>query len=99
MPLDQLRREVTSWLGSIPVRDHPILCYDYEGDRELLEHLIGGQLPRGWKAENIWTRLDAARLDAFFAEHGHRHHALWDARANLASFQSAERRWNQEARR
>ncbi|WP_434718124.1 3'-5' exoribonuclease [Paraburkholderia sp. A1BS-2L] len=95
MPLDQLRREVSAWLGSIPVRNRPILCYDYEGDRELLERLIGGPLRRGWKTENIWARLDAAQLDTFFTEHRHRHHALWDARANLASFQSVERRRNQ----
>ncbi|MFM0059672.1 3'-5' exoribonuclease [Paraburkholderia phytofirmans] len=96
MPVDQLRLAVTDWLQSVPVRDHPILCYDYDGDRELLERLMGGQLPKRWRTENIWTRLDAARLEAFFAEHGHRHHALWDARANQASLQSAARRWSQD---
>jgi hypothetical protein len=88
MPREQLRIEVMSWLQRIPIRDHPILCYDYDGDRQLLERLLGGALPKGWRTENIWTRLDAARLEAFFAEHGHHHHALWDARANRASFQS-----------
>jgi len=44
MPLDQLRLEVTDWLHSVPIRDHPILCYDYDGDRELPER------PDGWPA-------------------------------------------------
>ncbi|WP_235993630.1 hypothetical protein [Paraburkholderia solitsugae] len=96
MPLDQRRLDVTDWLHSIPVRDCRILCYDYVGDRELLERLMGGRLPKGWQTENIWTRLDAARQEAFFAEHGHHHHALWDARANQANFQSAARRWSQD---
>jgi hypothetical protein len=96
MPPGQLRLEVTDWLQSVPVRDHRILCYDHDFDRELLERLMGGQLPRRWRTENVWTRLDAARQEAFFAEHGHRHHALWDARANRASFHSAASRWNQE---
>ncbi|MGF6725857.1 hypothetical protein P3T43_005242 [Paraburkholderia sp. GAS41] len=96
MPLDQLRLEVTDWLHSVPVRDHLVLCYDHDFDRELLERLMDGQLPKKWRTENIWTRLDAARQQSFFAEHGHHHHALWDARANQASFHSAAHRWNQE---
>ncbi|KGX39523.1 3'-5' exoribonuclease [Burkholderia pseudomallei] len=89
MPLDQLRIEVTGWLQRIPVRA-PILCYDYDGDHQLLERLMDGPLPKRWQMENIWTRLDAARLEAFFAEQGRQHHALWDARANRASFKSTK---------
>jgi hypothetical protein len=90
----QLRAEVTDWLLHVPVRGRPILCYDNDVDPRLLEGLIGKPLPKGWQAENIWTRLDSARLEAFFAEHGHQHHALWDARANLACFQSKmDQRW------
>ena len=87
MPLAQLRTEAMAWLLRIPGRAHPILCYDNDVDLRLLESLIGS-LPKGWQAENIWTRLNSAGLEAFFAEHGHQHHALWDARANLACFQS-----------
>ena len=87
MPLAQLRAAVAGWLRRIPVRDRLTLCYDNDVDLRLLESLIG-PLPKGWQAENIWTRLNSAGLEAFFAEHGHQHHALWDARANLACFQS-----------
>ncbi|MFX1715553.1 hypothetical protein [Paraburkholderia sp. A1RO-5L] len=84
MPSGQLREELLTWLGRIPVRSRPTLCYDNEIDVRLLEYLIGS-LAKGWKREYIWTKLSSARLEAFFAEHGHQHHALWDARANLAS--------------
>ncbi|KUY90559.1 MULTISPECIES: hypothetical protein [unclassified Burkholderia] len=83
----QLRTEVTAWLLRIRVRNRPILCYDNDVDLRLLESLTGS-LPKGWQQENIWTRLKSAGLAAFFAEHGHQHHALWDARANLACFSS-----------
>ncbi|NPT54589.1 3'-5' exonuclease family protein [Paraburkholderia elongata] len=79
MPLAQLQKEVMDWLKRVSVRTRPILCYDNDVDLRLLESLIGS-FPKGWQQE--------AGLDAFFAEHGHRHHALWDARANLVCFQS-----------
>jgi hypothetical protein len=63
-----------------------VLCFDFEGDLQLVEHLIGGTLPKGWKTENVYDRLDAQRLAAYFAEHGHEHHALHDARANALAF-------------
>ncbi|WP_260436610.1 3'-5' exoribonuclease [Burkholderia sp. Bp9004] len=87
MPLAQLRTEAMAWLLRIPVRERPILCYDNDADLRILESRIG-RLPKRWQQENIWTRLNSAGLETFFAEHGHQHHALWDARANLACFQS-----------
>ncbi|MEX3999694.1 hypothetical protein AB4Y38_12440 [Paraburkholderia sp. EG285A] len=84
MPYLELRREVQVWLGRISRRDRPVVCYDFDGDVKLLECLLGGELPSGWRHENIWTKLSSVRVDEFFAEHGHRHHALWDARANRA---------------
>ncbi|AXF12667.1 hypothetical protein CUJ91_32225 (plasmid) [Paraburkholderia graminis] len=85
MPLDDLKRQLSAWLYSIPVRPKPVLCYDYEGDFTLLADLLGGPLPPGWKAENILMRRDARRLAAYFAEYSE-HHALHDARANAHAF-------------
>jgi hypothetical protein len=87
MPYLELRREVQEWLRQFPRRDHPVICYDFDGDLKLLEKLIGVGLLPGWRHENIWTKLSSVRQSEFFAEHGHRHHALWDARANCASVQ------------
>ncbi|MDR6476197.1 hypothetical protein J2778_003697 [Paraburkholderia graminis] len=86
MPLSDLRQELLAWLQSIPVKPKPVLCYDYEGDFSLVGELLGGPLPRGWRAENISMRLDAERLLMYFGEHGGEHHALHDARANACAF-------------
>ncbi|MGF6755235.1 hypothetical protein [Paraburkholderia sp. GAS42] len=86
MPLSQLRSELMAWLNEVPTKPKPVLCFDYLGDLQLLTHLIGGTLPRGWKTENIFNRLDAARLATYFAQHGGEHHALYDARANACAF-------------
>lgn len=86
MPFIQLRRELLTWLTQVPMKPKPVLCDDYGGDIQLFEHLIGGPLPKGWKTENVYNRLDADRLAAYFAEHCHEHHALHDARANCLAF-------------
>lgn len=85
LPLADLRRDLSSWLSEIPPRPKPVLCYDYEGDFALLTNVLGGPLPRGWKAENVAMRLDARRLAAYFAGHKE-HHALNDARANAYAY-------------
>ncbi|QCP47859.1 3'-5' exoribonuclease [Trinickia violacea] len=86
MPFEALRHELRAWLAQVPTKPKPVLCFDYVGDLHLVEHLIGGPLPKGWKTENVYTRLDNQRLAAYFAEHGHEHHALHDARANCRAF-------------
>jgi hypothetical protein len=86
MPFHQVRRELLHWLAHVPIKPKPVLCFDYSGDLQLVEHLIGGPLPQGWKTENVYDRLDAQHLAAYFAEHGNEHHALHDARANAYAF-------------
>ena len=86
MSIAQLRSELLAWLHRVPLKLKPVLCFDYLGDLQLVEHLIGGPLPKSWKTENVNSRLDASRLAAYFAEHGHEHHALHDARANCRAF-------------
>ncbi|MBN3761226.1 3'-5' exoribonuclease [Burkholderia sp. Ac-20365] len=86
MRLEQLRAELREWLRAVPGRPKPVLSYDYTGDLELVEALLGGGLPAGWRHENISAKLDQARLAAYVAEHGGEHHALYDARANAHAF-------------
>ncbi|AOK59174.1 hypothetical protein WM29_08620 [Burkholderia ubonensis] len=86
MPLVELRGELLAWLAEIPIKPKPILCYDYAGDVVLLEHLLGKRLPRGWRTENICSRLNIERLTTYFAQYGGEHHALHDARANASAF-------------
>ncbi|RQH00196.1 3'-5' exoribonuclease [Paraburkholderia dinghuensis] len=86
MSFAQLRSELLAWLHRIPMKPRPVLCYDYQGDFDLLCDLICGPLPAGWKREHIGGRIDVSRLEAYFRQHGGRHHALVDARANAFAF-------------
>jgi hypothetical protein len=86
MPLEQLRTELHAWLAAVPKKPKPVLCYDYHGDYELLGALLDGGLPSGWRHENIFMKIDGARLAAYMAENGGEHHALFDARANAYAF-------------
>jgi hypothetical protein len=86
MTFAQLSREVLAWLYRIPVESGPVLCYDYADDYGLLLDLIDGPLPDGWTHENVGARLDRERQEAWYREHGGRHHALYDARANAFAF-------------
>ncbi|MFM0006269.1 3'-5' exoribonuclease [Paraburkholderia dipogonis] len=87
MPFAQLRSEFIAWVHQVPTTPEPVLCFDFLGDLQLVEHLIGGPLPRGWKTENIHGRLDADRRKAYFTQYGGEHHALHDARANASAFE------------
>jgi 3' exoribonuclease, RNase T-like len=87
MPFHQVRRELLHWLAHIPIKPKPVLCFDYEGDLQLVEHLIGGPLPKGWKTENVYSRINDLDKERFFMDTGlSDHHALHDARANAYAF-------------
>jgi hypothetical protein len=66
----QLRDELRAWLLAAPVRPKPVLCYDFQGDSDLLDHLLEGRLPRGRKHENVAQKIDVQRLTEYIAEHG-----------------------------
>jgi hypothetical protein len=66
--------------------DSWILCFDYQGDYDLVLDLLDGAIPSGWACEHVGHKLDVERLERYFREHGGRHHALHDARANAFAF-------------
>ena len=41
MPFPQLRSELMAWLHQVPTKPAPVLCFDFQGDLQLVEHLIG----------------------------------------------------------
>uniref|UniRef100_UPI003F49A436 hypothetical protein n=1 Tax=Cupriavidus yeoncheonensis TaxID=1462994 RepID=UPI003F49A436 len=86
MPAAQLRAELRAWLLAVPLKPKPILCFDYQGDFDLLYDLLDGDMPTGWKSEPVGNRLDVEKQEAYFREHGGRHHALRDARAKAYAF-------------
>lgn len=86
MPFAELRDELLAWLLAVQLKPKPVLCYDSDCDYGLLVHLLGGPLPRGWRHENVFLKIDAERLARYVATHGGEHHALYDARANAFAF-------------
>ena len=86
MPASQLAVELRAWLLVVSVRPKPVLCFDSDCDYALITPLLGGPLPRGWKHENVFLKIDAERFAQYIAIHGGEHHALHDARANAFAF-------------
>jgi hypothetical protein len=78
--------EVERWMSALKrLPEKPVICYDHPFDIDLLIRLIGRK-PVGWQLQNIAMRIDPRKRDRYFELHGGRHHALFDARANRASF-------------
>ncbi|WP_455289460.1 hypothetical protein [Cupriavidus necator] len=86
MTFTELRNELLAWLSAVPLKPKPVLCYDSDCDYLLLTELLGGPLPRGWRHENVFLKIDAERLAQYVVAHGGEHHALYDARANAFAF-------------
>ncbi|WP_321930562.1 3'-5' exonuclease family protein [Paraburkholderia guartelaensis] len=47
MPARQVCQELPAWLAEVPLKPRSLLCFDYEGDLRLVEHLPGYRLPKG----------------------------------------------------
>jgi hypothetical protein len=82
MPFAQLGETLRDWFSGLQAYSGAVLRYDDETDLNLLRFLLGGPLPRGWRAEHIANRRSPVRRSAYYARHGGEHHALHDARAN-----------------
>ncbi|RQZ64585.1 hypothetical protein DF057_02285 [Burkholderia cepacia] len=80
---EKLRVTLLEWLHQFSGEPGPrMLCFDYGGDWELLVDLLG-DVPIGWQACHLaGGSLDHHKMEAYYREHGGRHHALHDARAN-----------------
>ncbi|WP_321945351.1 3'-5' exoribonuclease [Paraburkholderia sp. J10-1] len=76
-----LRVSLLAWLDQFAGEPERALCVDYAGDWDLLIDLLG-EVPEGWVGLHVGSLVDHGRLEAYFAEHEGRHHALVDARAN-----------------
>ncbi|MFM0258053.1 3'-5' exonuclease family protein [Paraburkholderia sediminicola] len=86
MTRDALAEAARIWMSKFSgLRQRPVICYDHPIDLQLLWELIGRK-PAGWKEKLISLRIDPVRREQYFSEHGGRHHALYDARANRAAY-------------
>ncbi|MBC8641572.1 3'-5' exoribonuclease [Caballeronia sp. EK] len=82
----RMRDELRAWLSEIPLKPTPVLCFDYHGDLDVMGDLLEGVMPCGWKQELIGNGISVEQREAYFREHGGRHHALHDARANAYAY-------------
>jgi 3' exoribonuclease, RNase T-like len=80
-PREGLRVSLLAWLDQFAGEPERTFCVDYAGDWDLLIDLLG-EVPEGWEGLHVGSLVDHGRLEAYFAEHGGRHHALMDARAS-----------------
>jgi len=78
---DALAVELRAWLDQLALEKTLTLSFDYGADWELLVDLVG-ELPPNCLAEQVNACLDPERSESYYREHGGRHHALSDARAN-----------------
>jgi hypothetical protein len=85
---DELRAALLAWLDEFSEESERMLCFDY-GDWELLCDLLD-EVPSGWLALNVGELLDPHRMEEYYREHGGRHHALSDARANRYAMGDAD---------
>lgn len=76
-----MRLDLLAWLAQFDSEQERMLCFDYAGDWDLFVDLVGDVLD-GWLACHIGQALSAERSEMYVGEHGGRHHALHDARAN-----------------
>jgi hypothetical protein len=82
---EALAKSVAQWLEAFSGDANPRLCFDYAGDWEILLELVG-EVPSFWEAERVTQHISDEVTHAYYARHGERHHALYDARANCAGF-------------
>jgi hypothetical protein len=76
-----LRNALLGWLGTFGGGS---VCVDDATDWDLLLDVVG-DTPTGWHGVLVGQLIDQTRRESFFAQHGGRHHALYDARALRAS--------------
>lgn len=80
-----LANAVLEWLQTY-VNQYPTICFDYDGDWKLFTRLLGRQYPDWLARLNVYRCIDALELEQCYLNNNlARHHALNDARANLAS--------------
>lgn len=84
-----------AWLSTVrPVNSGVEICYDYQTDWDLFIDATDYQVPAWCHPRLIASNINEVLKYEFYKKHElPQHHALYDARANLAAFQeSAEDR-------
>ena len=86
MSLESLRVKMSDWLSQF-ADANPVICYDFDGDWQLLRHAMCDEIPMWLKNENVYQQIDDLLVEQFFMESGRtEHHALHDAMANRFAY-------------
>ncbi|MCH8618137.1 3'-5' exoribonuclease [Undibacterium sp. TS12] len=91
MTRDSLCQQLLAWLSAVRPENTDIeICYDYQTDWDLFIDAIDYQVPAWCRPLLVASNIDEVLKYEFYKKHGlPPHHALYDARANLAAFQEA----------
>ncbi len=92
MSKDSLCEQLLAWLSAVRLENTDIeICYDYQTDWDLFIDAIDYQVPAWCHPRLIASNIDEVLKYEFYKKHElPQHHALYDARANLAAFQESD---------
>jgi len=92
MSRDSLCKQLLAWLSAVRPENTDIgICYDYQTDLDLFIDAIDYQVPAWCPPRLIASNIDEILKYEFYKKHElPQHHALYDARANLAAFQESD---------
>ncbi|MFZ6731190.1 hypothetical protein ACO0LG_04620 [Undibacterium sp. Ji42W] len=92
MAIDSLCQQLFAWLSAVRPENSDIeICYDYQFDWDLFIDAIDYQVPAWCRRRLIASNINEVLKYEFYMKHGlPQHHALYDARANLAAFHDPE---------
>jgi hypothetical protein len=84
--LPELKERLLQWLRPFAAKS-PTICYDFNGDWQLLCFALDYEVPAWLGKKNVYPHLDPVKLQMFFIDHGLKdHHALNDAKANRHAY-------------
>ncbi|MFZ6780437.1 hypothetical protein ACO0LD_26705 [Undibacterium sp. Ji83W] len=89
MTRDSLCQQLLVWLTAIrPDSENIEICYDYQTDWDLFIDALDYQVPAWCCPRLVASDINEVLKYEFYKKHGlPQHHAIYDARANLAAFQ------------
>ncbi len=92
MSRDSLCKQLLAWLSAVRLENTDIeICYDYQTDWDLFIDALDYQVPAWCHPRLIASNIDEVLKYEFYKKHElPQHHALYDARANLAAFQESD---------
>ncbi|MBC3920061.1 3'-5' exoribonuclease [Undibacterium sp. CY18W] len=92
MSKDSLCQQLLAWLSTVRLVNSDIeICFDYQTDWDLFIDAIDYHVPVWCRPCLIASNINEVVKYEFYKKHAlPQHHALYDARANLAAFQESD---------